>query len=83
MVIGWWIMPNSDFTSFETLPPEIAAKVRNLQQRQAISNMLLQKGLTPLKGRMVGKIYVPPSPLEGIGKASSTLASHHGDILSV
>ena len=47
--------------------PETALAEQALNRRQQIAQLLLQQGLKGMpEGKMVGRFYVPPSPLQGL-----------------
>lgn len=54
--------------------PETAVNLQNLNRRRLIANMLMQQGLQPAQGQMVGRFYVPPSLAQGFAGLGSTLA---------
>jgi hypothetical protein len=52
------------------LPPEESLEQQALNRRQHIANLLIQQGLAGAggnRGQMVGRFYVPGSPLQGLG----------------
>ena len=48
------------------LSPEAALKEQALNRRRAIANLLVQQGMQPLGGKMVGRFYVADSPIQGL-----------------
>lgn len=54
--------------------PETAVRLQNLNRRRLIANMLMQQGMQPTQGQMVGRFYVPPSLAQGFAGLGSTLA---------
>lgn len=59
-------MANTDL--FGNLPPEIEAEQLSIRRKQALAEAMIKRGMTPAEGGMVGRYYVPPSPLEGIAQ---------------
>ncbi len=57
-----------DSYNYNGMPPEIALEEQAINRKQHIANLLLQQGLTPAEGQMVGGWYVPPSPVQGLAQ---------------
>lgn len=53
--------------------PEEAAQFQKRITLQTIANMLMQQGQQPLQGQMVGRFYVPPSPVQGLSNMTNTI----------
>lgn len=54
------------------MAPETAIKEQALNRRRLIANMLMQRGLQQGPGgKMVGRFYVPDSPLQGVGNLAT------------
>lgn len=51
--------------------PETAVNLQNLNRRRLIANMLMQQGVQPAQGQMVGRFYVPPSLAQGFAGLGS------------
>lgn len=51
--------------------PNLQSQAALLDQRQMMAQALLQRGFTPMQGRMAGDVYVGPHPLEAIGNLVS------------
>lgn len=62
---------SGDNYNYNGVPPEIALEEQALNRKQHIANLLLQRGLAPLEGQMVGGWYVPPSPVQGLAQLAS------------
>lgn len=54
--------------------PETAVNLQNLNRRRLIANMLMQQGMQPQQGQMVGRFYVPAGLARGFAGLGSTLA---------
>jgi hypothetical protein len=65
-----YIQSNSsgDSYNYSGLPPEIALEEQAINRKQQIANALIQRGLQPLQGQMVGGWYVPASPIQGLAQ---------------
>jgi hypothetical protein len=65
-----YIQSNSsgDSYNYSGLSPEIALEEQALNRKQQIANALMQRGLQPLQGQMVGGWYVPASPIQGLAQ---------------
>lgn len=55
------------------LPPDVYAALQEAQRREKIAQALMQQGAQQPQGRMVGRFYVPPSPLQGAANMANTL----------
>mgnify|MGYP001359262178 CR=1 FL=1 len=53
--------------------PETAVNLQNLNRRRLIANMLMQQGMQPAQGQMVGRFYVPPSLAQGFAGLGSAV----------
>jgi len=60
------------------LSPEIALEQQALNRKQMIANALLQQGMNPAQGQMVGRFYVPASPLQHVGSLAQTAVGAFG-----
>lgn len=58
--------------------PETDAAVRKQRARQAVAQSLLLQSMKPRQGQMVGRFYVPPSPLQTVGDLSMGLMGYLG-----
>jgi hypothetical protein len=59
--------------------PETALAEQALNRKQQIANLLIQRGLAPMpQGQMVGRFYVPGSPVQGVANLASVLAGALG-----
>lgn len=56
------------------MAPETAVAQQGLNRRRLIANMLMQQGMQPQQGQMVGRFYVPPSPVQHLAGLGSVLA---------
>lgn len=69
---------SGDNYNYHDLPPEIATEQQALNRKQQIANMLIQQGLQPAQGQMVGGWYVPASPLQGLAGLAQVAAGVYG-----
>lgn len=69
---------SQDRYGYEGLPPELAAEEQAINRKQQIANFLVQQGLQPAQGQMVGRFYVPPSPMQGVAGLAQVLAGVYG-----
>jgi hypothetical protein len=60
------------------LSPEIALEQQALNRKQMIANALLQQGMNHAQGQMVGRFYVPASPLQHVGSLAQTAVGAFG-----
>lgn len=60
------------------MSPEIAVEQQALNRKQQIANMLLQQGMQPAQGQMVGRFYVPASPFQHLGNLAQVAAGAFG-----
>lgn len=60
------------------MPPEIALQEQALNRRQQIANLLIQRGMQPPGGQMVGGWYVPASPVQGFANLAQAMAGIYG-----
>ena len=59
--------------------PETALEEQALNRRQQIAQLLLQQGLHgPPQGQMVGRFYVPASPVQGLASLAQAAAGIYG-----
>lgn len=58
------------------LPPDLDAKASSARRRQNLAETMLAQSLQPRQGRMAGRIYVAPSPLEGIAQVAQAWAAN-------
>lgn len=58
--------------------PDLYAQFQSDRNKQLIANLLLAHGQQQPQGQMVGRFYVPPSPLQGLGNIASTAAGIYG-----
>lgn len=58
------------------LPPDLDAKAASARRRQKLAETMLAQSLQPRQGRMAGRIYVAPSPLEGIAQVAQAWAAN-------
>lgn len=63
-------MSNTDFQESD-IPPELMADWQRIQRIRRVAEAMGQT--TPLRGQMVGRFYVPPSPVQGIANVSGQL----------
>lgn len=61
------------------MSPEAAIAEQALNRRRLLANMLTQQGLQPSQGKMVGRFYVPASPLQGGVGLAQVLAGSLGN----
>lgn len=61
------------------MAPETAIAEQALNRRRLLANMLTQQGLQPQQGRMVGRFYVAPSPMQGGAGLAQVLAGTLGN----
>lgn len=58
------------------LPPDLDARASSARRRQKLAETMLAQSLQPRQGRMAGRIYVAPSPLEGIAQVAQAWAAN-------
>lgn len=58
--------------------PDLYAQFQSDRNKQLIANLLLSRGQQQPQGQMVGRFYVPPSPLQGLGNMASMAAGLYG-----
>lgn len=72
-------------TSYEEfdpdLPPEIQVEIAKQRRRRRMSDLLAEKGMQDISqyGRMVGNVYVPPSPFQGLAQMVSAYSARKYD----
>ncbi len=65
--------------NYGQLPPEQALEEQALNRRQHIANLLLQQGISGQNhGQMVGRFYVPGSPVQGLGDLAKVALGAYG-----
>lgn len=69
-------MTTQDWAISGGLPPELDIERQTLRRRQAIAEAMMAAGQQTPQGRMVGRYYVAPSPLEGAANLLSTFSGH-------
>ena len=52
--------------------------LRNLEMQRQMAQALQGQAMQPLRGRMAGRVYVAPSPMEGVAKLGQMLAGTYG-----
>ena len=52
--------------------------LRNLEMQRNLAQALQGQAMQPLRGRMAGRVYVAPSPMEGVAKLGQMLAGTYG-----
>ena len=58
-----------------TTPSSQNAQLRAIEQRRQLGQVLQNQSLQPLdRGRMVGRVYAPTTPMEGVAKLGQALA---------
>ena len=62
------------------MAPETAIAEQSLNRRRLLANMLTQQGLQPQQGRMVGRFFVGPSPVQGGAGLAQVLAGSLGNL---
>src|SRR4029079_9027074 len=76
-----YLLSDSNQASYNygQLPPEQALEEQALNRRQHIANLLLQQGLSGTNhGQMVGRFYVPGSPLQNLGDIAKVALGAYG-----
>lgn len=78
-----YLQSDSNQASFNYghLPPDQALEEQALNRRQHIANLLIQQGLGQASGdhgKMVGRFYVPGSPLQNIAGLAQIIAGSYG-----
>lgn len=68
---------SGDQYNYHDLPPELALEHQALNRKQQIANMLIEQGLQPAQGQMVGGWYVPASPLQGLAGLAQIAAGKY------
>src|SRR6185436_3416731 len=71
--------------NYGQLPPEQALEEQALNRKQHIANLLLQQGFTGAganKGQMVGRFYVPASPVQGLADLAKIGVGMYGTHLN-
>lgn len=61
------------------MAPETAIAEQALNRRRLLANMLTQQGMQPQQGRMVGRFFVGPSPVQGGAGLAQVLAGGLGN----
>ncbi len=67
--------------NYGQLPPDQALEEQALNRRQHIANLMIQQGLAQAganHGQMVGRFYVPGSPLQNLAGLASVAAGAYG-----
>jgi hypothetical protein len=67
-----------DSFDYDNLPPELATEAQTLNRKQQMANYLIQQGLQPAQGQMVGGWYVPPSPIQGLAGLAQVAMGAYG-----
>lgn len=67
-----------DRYGYAGVTPELAMREQGLNRKQQIANLLMQRGMQPRQGQMVGRFYVPPSPVQGLADLASVAAGAFG-----
>lgn len=70
-------MPEA-LSDFDNLPPEVAAELQTIARRRKIMDALTAQSQEPLKGQMVGRVFVPPSPVQGLAQMANAWAGSSG-----
>lgn len=61
------------------MSPETAIAEQALNRRRLLANLLVQQGLAQPQGRMVGRFYVAPNPMQGAANLASVAAGAFGN----
>lgn len=61
------------------MSPDTAIAEQALNRRRFLANLLMQQGLQQAQGKMVGRFYVAPSPVQGAANLASVLAGALGN----
>lgn len=79
-------MPMMDFNTVSTpwglkgeVDPDTAMGLQNLERKRMLANVLMQQGLHAPQGKMVGRFYVPPSPLEHLANLAKVGVSAYAN----
>lgn len=65
--------------SINFLTPDLQAEELGIERKRRMADALLQQGMAPSSpGQMVGRFYVPSSPLQGLAKAFQAYAGIKG-----
>lgn len=72
-------MLNTTYGYSGEFSPENAIELQALNRRRMITNALLHQGLQPAQGQMVGRFYVPASPLQHVANMGHALTGFFGD----
>ena len=63
------------FKNVSTTRPMGKSALRTVERQRQMANALQSQAMQPLRGgRMAGRVYVPDSPLQGVGKLAKMLA---------
>lgn len=57
--------------------PDVAIELQNLERKRMIANALMQQGMQQPQGKMVGRFYVPPSPLQHLANLAHIATSSY------
>jgi hypothetical protein len=76
--VGNWPQVNNVADSMNLnrlgLPPALALEEQALNRRQQLANVLMQRGLQPAQGQMVGRFYSAPSWAQGLAQLGTAAA---------
>ncbi|MBM3346846.1 MAG: hypothetical protein FJY55_10180, partial [Betaproteobacteria bacterium] len=61
--------------SVDQLSPDLAAEAAGVRRRRRLAEALLEQSSAPIRGRMIGRVYVPASPLEGLANIGQAFAA--------
>lgn len=64
--------------SYPGVTPELAMREQALNRRQQIANLMMQRGMQPTGGKMVGRFYVADSPVQGLANLGYAAAGALG-----
>lgn len=59
--------------------PEQTNELRRLQRKRKVAEMLMQQSMQSPQGRMVGDVYVAPSPMQGIAQLVQAYMANKGN----
>ena len=71
-------MADSNYGFDPNLPPDIAEAALGEQRKRRVYEALLGQSLQQPQGRMVGRFYAPPSPVQGLSNLAGMYAATSG-----
>ena len=66
------------FKNVSTFRPMGKSALRNVERQRQMAQALQGQAMQPLRGQMAGRVYVAPSPMQGVAKLGQMLAGTYG-----